>query len=55
MKRCFMSFRIGSLILFSWVFLHTNAVWVFCECENAFFAGGFGAHGKLMDVQLRQR
>lgn len=38
MKRCSMSFRIGSLILLSWDFLHTSAVWAFCECENAFFS-----------------
>ena len=37
MKRCPVSFRIGSLLLFSWDFLHPSAVWVFCECENACF------------------
>ena len=36
-KRCSMSFTIGSLILFSWDFLHTSAACGFCECENAFF------------------
>lgn len=56
-KRCSLSLRISSLILFSWDFLHTSVVWGFCECERAFFfgvcsffSGRFGAHGKLMDV-----